>query len=96
MEVLDTSVAAVILPHIAGSLSATTISGVDSIDVLRQNLEVARNFEPLTPAEMKALRDRCRDAAADGHLELLKTSTMYDGAEGRRQHQYSDVEKLPA
>jgi hypothetical protein len=45
---------------------------------------------------MKALRDRCRDDAADGHLELFKTSTKYDGAEGRRQHQYPEVEKLPA
>ena len=75
---------------------ATTISGVDSLAVLRQNLEVARNFQPLSGEEMKAIRDRCRDAAADGHLELFKTTTMYDGAEGRRQHQYPDVEKLPA
>jgi uncharacterized protein len=75
---------------------ATTISGIDSIDVLRQNIEVARNFKPFTAAELKALRDRCSEQAADGHLELFKTTTKYDGAEGRRQHQYPDVEKLPA
>jgi len=75
---------------------ATTISGVDSLEVLQQNLAIARNFQPFSAEEMKALRDRCRDAAADGHLELFKTTTMYDGAEGRRQHQYPDTEKLPA
>jgi uncharacterized protein len=75
---------------------ATTISGIDSIEVLRQNLEVARNFRPFTAEELTTLRDRCRDDAADGHLELFKTTTMYDGAEGRRQHQYPDTEKLPA
>jgi aryl-alcohol dehydrogenase-like predicted oxidoreductase len=75
---------------------AVTISGIDSIEVLRQNLRVARNFQPLSSAQMQALRDRCKDHAADGHLELFKTTTKYDGAEGRRQHQYPDVEKLPA
>jgi uncharacterized protein len=32
---------------------ATTVSGIDSIGVLRQNLEVARNFEPFTPARFQ-------------------------------------------
>lgn len=75
---------------------ATTISGIDSLGVLRQNLEVARNFQPLSAEEMKALRDRCRDTAADGHLELFKTTTKYDGTVGRQQHHYPDAEKLPA
>src|SRR6266566_3691911 len=36
---------------------ATTISGMDSLDVLRRNLRVARGFTPMTAAEMQALRD---------------------------------------
>jgi len=28
---------------------ATTISGIDSVDVLRQNLAIARGFTPMTP-----------------------------------------------
>jgi len=54
---------------------ATTISGIDSVAVLRQNLAIARGFKPMTAAEMDALRRRCAPAAGDGHLELYK-STM--------------------
>src|SRR5436853_278522 len=41
---------------------ATTIAGMDSFDVLHQNLRVARGFKPLTAEEMQALRDRCAEA----------------------------------
>ena len=34
---------------------ATTISGIDSLAVLRQNLAIARGFKPMTPTEMEAL-----------------------------------------
>ena len=74
---------------------ATTISGIDSMQVLEQNLRVAMNFQPLSPSEMQSLRDHCRFAAADGHLELFKMSTKYDGKIGREQHHYPTVEKLP-
>src|SRR5580658_2862160 len=36
---------------------ATTISGMDTLGVLEQNLEIARNFQPMTAAEMQSLRD---------------------------------------
>src|SRR5437763_10438747 len=58
---------------------ATTISGIDSLAVLRQNLAVARGFTPMPPADMQALRDRCAAFAADGHLELYKSTERYDG-----------------
>src|SRR5207248_4390579 len=65
---------------------AVTISGIDSLEVLRQNLAVARDFKPLTGQEMQALRTRCAPAAADGHLELYKSTKRYDGDPGREQH----------
>src|SRR3954447_416978 len=45
---------------------AATIAGMDSFDVLRQNLRVARGFTPMTPKQMQTLRDRCAVAAGDG------------------------------
>jgi aryl-alcohol dehydrogenase-like predicted oxidoreductase len=75
---------------------ATTISGMETMEVLKQNLEVARNFSPLNETEMAQVREKCRKEAADGHLELFKTTTKYDGKTGREQHQYPDVEELPA
>jgi aryl-alcohol dehydrogenase-like predicted oxidoreductase len=75
---------------------ATTISGMDSIGVLEQNLGIAKGFQPMKPEEMQALRERVKVFAADGHLELFKTTKKYDGDVGRRQHHYPTPEKLPA
>ena len=75
---------------------ATTISGMDSLVVLEQNLSVARGFKPFGEQEMAALRDRVRPLAADGRYELFKTTTKYDGKVGREQHHYPPTEKLPA
>jgi predicted aldo/keto reductase-like oxidoreductase len=44
---------------------ATTISGMESIDVLHQNLEVARGFQPMTAAEMNALREQVQFWASE-------------------------------
>jgi len=74
---------------------ATTISGIDSMEVLDQNLRVAINFEPLNEAAMQSLRDQCRTVAADGHMELFKMTTKYDGKVGREQHHFPTAEKLP-
>jgi aryl-alcohol dehydrogenase-like predicted oxidoreductase len=75
---------------------ATTISGMDSLDVLKQNLAIAKGFQPMKPEEMQALRERVRVFAADGRYELFKTTKKYDGAVGRQQHHYPSAEKLPA
>jgi aryl-alcohol dehydrogenase-like predicted oxidoreductase len=74
---------------------AVTISGIDSVDVLHQNLEVARNFQPLSAAEMQTIRDACRVYASDGHLELFKTTKKYDGDLGREMHGFPSSAELP-
>ncbi len=74
---------------------AVTISGIDCLEVLHQNLAVARSFRAMSPEEMAALRKRCARHAADGHLELYKSTKKYDGAPGREQHGYPDRETLP-
>lgn len=74
---------------------ATTISGIDSMEVLDQNLKVAVDFKPLGSAEMQALRDQCRTVAADGRFELFKMTTKYDGKVGREQHHFPTTQDLP-
>jgi aryl-alcohol dehydrogenase-like predicted oxidoreductase len=74
---------------------ATTISGIDSLEVLRQNLAVARNFRPMSSKDMQALRNRCAAAAADGHLEMYKSTMKYDAAIGRQQHGFPSPEEMP-
>ena len=65
---------------------ATTISGIDSLKVLRQNLAVARGFKPLTAKQMTALRTRCAELAADGRFELYKTTLRHEGPVARKEH----------
>jgi aryl-alcohol dehydrogenase-like predicted oxidoreductase len=65
---------------------ATTISGMDSLDVVRKNLAVAQTFKPMTAAEMEALRERCRDTAGDGRFEVYKVSLKFDNPEARMAH----------
>src|SRR5579871_252379 len=74
---------------------ATTISGIDTMEVLDQNLKVAVNFQPLEEAAMQSLRDHCRVLAADGRLEMFKTSTKYDGKVGREQHHFPTTQEMP-
>ena len=74
---------------------ATTISGMDSIDVLEQNLKIVAGFQPYSAEEMDALRKRSQELAADGRMELFKTTKMYDGDEGRQQHHFPSAAELP-
>jgi uncharacterized protein len=74
---------------------ATTISGIDSLAVLRQNLAIAAGFKPMTAKEMEALPKRCARAAGDGHLELYKSTMKYDGDLGRGQHGLPSHKELP-
>ena len=75
---------------------ATTISGIDSMRVLRQNLKIASGFRPMTNRQMAALRQRVATEAADGRFELYKTTAQHEGPIGRAQHGYPDDEELSA
>jgi len=74
---------------------AVTISGIDSLRVLHQNLQVARGFQPLSGAEMQTIRAACRVGASDGHMELFKTTKTYDGDLGREMHGFPSSAELP-
>ena len=74
----------------------TTVSGIDSMKVLRQNLKVAAGFKPMSARQMDALRRRVREDAEDGRYELYKTSAKHEGPEGRKQHGFPDDEELSA
>lgn len=75
---------------------ATTISGIDSMKVLRQNLAIAGGFRPMTKRQMAALRARVADEAADGRFEVYKTTALHEGPIGREQHGFPSQEELSA
>ena len=75
---------------------ATTISGIDSMRVLKQNLRVADGFKPMSRRQMDALRKRVRDEADDGRFELYKTTAAHEGPVGRKQHGFPDDKEVAA
>ena len=75
---------------------ATTISGMDSLGVLEQNLRVARGFKPLAPDAMQDNSRKRKNLRRRRPLRTLQDTTKYDGKVGREQHHYPPVDKLPA
>jgi predicted aldo/keto reductase-like oxidoreductase len=70
----------------AMSLPVTvTVTGIDSERILRQNLGVARGFQPMDALEMERLRTRCAAQAMDGRFELYKTTAKHEADVGRKQ-----------
>jgi predicted aldo/keto reductase-like oxidoreductase len=58
--------------------TSVVITGIDSLDVLRQDLEVVRTFQPLTEKETADLLARTAKAAARGEFERFKTTNGFD------------------
>ena len=67
---------------------AVTITGMEKPDILHQNLQLAQNFQPMSPNEMQILRDRLKSVAADGRFELYKVSLKFDNPEARLSHNF--------
>ena len=81
----------------AMSLSVTTtVSGIDSMRVLRQNVRIASGFTPMSQDEMRALRDRLAGLAADGRFELYKSTAKHEGDVGRKQHGFPTQDEVAA
>ena len=73
---------------------ATTVSGIDSLRVLRQNLKVARGFTPFMPTEMAVLRERVARFAGDGRFETYKVTAKHEGKIGREQHGFPSEKEM--
>lgn len=57
---------------------STVVTGIDSLAILEQDLEVAKTFTPLTAEERTDLLARTADAARAGDFEGFKTTNAFD------------------
>ncbi|MHB9030811.1 MAG: aldo/keto reductase [Candidatus Latescibacterota bacterium] len=65
--------------HFAMTLPlSTVITGIDSREILRQDLDAVRTFQPLTEEQLSALLARTAKAASDGRFETYKTTGGFD------------------
>ena len=58
---------------------SVVITGCESLANVKQALDFARNFKPLTTAESAALLAKTEQAARDGQFEGYKTTNNFDG-----------------
>ena len=72
----------------------TTVSGIDSMRVLRQNLRIASGFVPMSEADRQVYERSVAGDAQDGRFELYKTTAEHDGDVGRKQHGFPLQEEL--
>jgi predicted aldo/keto reductase-like oxidoreductase len=65
--------------HFAMTLpTSVVITGIDSLEILKQALEVVKTFKPLTNEQIEALLARTAKAAAEGRYEPFKTTSQFD------------------
>lgn len=76
------------LRYALGLPVSVEISGMDSLEILRKNMAVADDFTPFSEEERDALLARAASLAQAGEFEPFKSSHAYDGAEGRKDHNY--------
>ncbi len=65
---------------------ASLVTGIDSMDILKQNVATARNFKPLAGPELEQLLAKVKGVAGDGRFEQFKSTQVFDGPYHRQQH----------
>ncbi|HEX5176535.1 MAG TPA: hypothetical protein VFV83_05880 [Chthoniobacteraceae bacterium] len=75
---------------------AVTVTGVDSLELLRENVRIAQSFSPMSRDERLAFEKQCATYAMDGRFELYKTTAKFEGTPGRAQHGFPAKEDVSA
>jgi len=65
------------------------VVGLASEEHLNNALRMAREFKPMTAAELKTIQQRIRVPMGDGRYEQFKTTQKYDSAHHRKQHGFA-------
>ena len=59
--------------------TSTVITGIDSLQILKQDLEAVKSFRPLTEKQVADLLARTANPASTGRFEGFKTTNGFDG-----------------
>jgi predicted aldo/keto reductase-like oxidoreductase len=70
---------------------STLVSGIDSEQVLDQNLKIVREFQPMSEADRQEIEAKYHKVASDGRFELFKSATEFDGPVHRKQHGFIEA-----
>ena len=82
--------------HYAMNLpTSTVITGIDSMEILKQDLEAVKTFRPLTEKQVADLLARTAQAASRGKFEGFKTTNAFDGT-AKNPNWLGEPDKGPA
>jgi aryl-alcohol dehydrogenase-like predicted oxidoreductase len=76
--------------------TSVVITGIDSMAVLDQAIEVAQSFESMSDAEVHALLDKTAPFARRGEFELFKTTSLFDSTATNPDWLGEEPERLQA
>lgn len=65
---------------------SSLVCGMRSMADLTQNINIARNFVPMSKEKQDDILNQIKDVAGDGRFELFKSSKNFDGPFHRKQH----------
>ena len=65
---------------------SSLVVGIDSMNVLKQNLAIARKFPALNAKALTQFVERVRPVAGDGRHERFKSTQFFDGPFHQQQH----------
>jgi hypothetical protein len=68
---------------------STLICGIQSMENLEQDVEIALNFAAMSEAEMQELLGGIREEAGDGRFEWFKSTQLFDSKYHRQQHGFT-------
>jgi predicted aldo/keto reductase-like oxidoreductase len=71
---------------------ASLVVGIDSMDVLKQDLAIARKFKKLGKEQLQKLVAKVKDVAGDGRHERFKSTQLFDGPYHQKQHHLTKEE----
>lgn len=73
---------------------STLVSGIDSREVLRQNLAIVRRFVPMAQEEMVQLRRRVSGHGTEGQFEHYKTNAPWSCDRDEAERRFGRLEKV--
>jgi predicted aldo/keto reductase-like oxidoreductase len=68
---------------------STLVVGLLSMDELKAEIAIGRNFKPMTDAQRATVVAQAAAEGGDGRHELFKSSQIFDGPHHRKQHGFA-------
>lgn len=65
---------------------SSLVCGIRTMEELQQDIDIARDFKPMSAEEQESLLEKVKEVAGDGRFELFKSAKNFDGSYHRKQH----------